>query len=207
MKEKTDDLHESYIKKFSELKEHSGVMTPEAYTAMTENLLKEYNREYATMDGQAGIETDKSIEALNIQSDRELKPLMLEHERQSAEYKLASDRLKYETELKCKIAAAKAELLSDELVPADLPRKWYCFWRKRPNYAKQLMLREVEAETCEYFAHRVNEIEAKENGAVGITEVLQSVLPRPKGKRAGRKYDEQIKELAARLEAMISGAK
>lgn len=206
MKEKTDELHESYIKKFSELKEHSGVMTPEAYTAMTENLLKEYSREYATMDGQAGIETDKSIEVLSTQSDRELKQLRLEHERQSAELKLASDRLKYETELKGKIAAAKAELLSDELVPADVRGRWWQLWRKRPNYAKQLMLREVAAETDEYFAGRLNEVEAKENGAADIEEMLQAALPQPRGRRARRRHDERIHEVAVRLEEMLRNA-
>ena len=205
MREATDKLHEAYIKKFSELKEHMSVMTTEAYAAMAANLLKEYGREYATMDGEEGIETDKSIEELSTQYDKELKQLMLEHERLTAELKLASDKLKYEIELRSKIAAAKAELLTEELVPADVRGPWWQLWRKRPNYAKQLMLREVEAETDEYFAGRLNEIEEKENGAVDMEAMLQTVLPRPKGKRAGRKYDEQIKELAVRIRQLTRG--
>ena len=146
MPNKNSNLYEEYIKKFDQLKEGESVLTPEAYIAMAANLLKEYNRDYAKNDGDDGIESDKQVETLGTRSDKELKELKLERKRINAELKLQSDKLDYDTELQSKIAAAKAELLMSELVPADLPKRW---WQRRPppNYAKQLMLRELAVET------------------------------------------------------------
>ena len=47
MPNKNSNLYEEYIKKFDQLKEGESVLTPEAYLAMSANLLKEYNRDYA----------------------------------------------------------------------------------------------------------------------------------------------------------------
>ena len=205
MKDKTAKLHEEYIKKFSELKEHAAVMTSEAYAAMAGNLLKEYTREYATMDGEEGIETDKDIEKLSTTADKELTALKLEHERLTAELKIASDRLKHETELRCKVEEAKAELLSEELVPAYLPKRWWQI-RRRPNHAMLLMQRELAVEIDDYFAARLNDVEEKEGRSADIEEMLQAALPQPRGRRARRRHDERIHEVAVRLEAMLRNA-
>ncbi len=205
MKEQTDQLHEAYIKKFSELKEHAAVMTSEAYAAMAGNLLKEYTREYATMDGEEGIETDKSIEALSTTADKELTELKLEHERLTAELKLVSARLKHEMELRSKVEDIKAELLCEELMPAYLPRRWWQL-RRRPNNAMLLMQRELAVEIDDYFAARLNDVEEKEGRFAGIEEMLQAALPKPKGRRAQRKHNERIHEIAVRLEAMLRNA-
>ena len=92
------NLYEEYIKKFDMLKQGESVLTPEAYIAMTANLLKEYNRDYAKNDGAEGIEADKQVEALGTRGDKELKELKLERKRINAELKLQGDKLDYETE-------------------------------------------------------------------------------------------------------------
>ncbi len=205
MNEQTDKLHESYIKKFGTLKENQAIMTPESYLAMAANLLKEYKREYALMDGSEGIDTDKNIEELDTRSDKELKELKLEHKRINAGLKLQSDKLDYETELQSRIAAAKAELLMSELVPADLPRRW---WQRkpRPNYAKKLMLRELAVEINDYYAGREQEIEELEGGNADIAELIMDNLPAPAGRRARRKYEEGIRKIAGYIEAMLRSA-
>lgn len=205
MKEQTDKLHEEYIKKFGTLKENQAIMTPESYLTMAANLLNEYKREYALMDGSDGIATDKHIEELNTQYDSELKQLKLEHERISAELRLRSEKLGHETELQSKIAAAKAELLMSELVPADLPKRWWQR-RPRPNYAKKLMLRELSVEINDYFTDREQEIEKLEGRNADIAELLMRNLPVPRGKRARRKYEESISKLAGYIDAMLRSA-
>lgn len=203
--EQTDKLNEEYIKKFGTLKENESIMTPEAYRAMADNLLKEYNRKYALLDS-AGIETDKQVEELSTRYDKELKELKLEHERITAELKLMSDKLHYETELQSKIAAAKAEMLMDELVPADLPKRWWQR-RARPNYAKQLMLRELSVEIDDYFTARVQEIETLEGNCreTDIADLLMSSLPLPRGRRARKRYVESICKIAGHIESLLHG--
>ena len=201
------NLYEEYIKKFDMLKQGESVLTPEAYIAMTANLLKEYNRDYAKNDGAEGIESDKQVEALGTRGDKELKELKLERKRINAELKLQDDKLDYETELQCRIAAAKAELLMSELVPADLPKRWWQR-RPRPNYAKQLMLRELATEIGDYFAEREHEIaqlegKYEDNDIAGL---LNAWLPQPKGKRARKKYAERIHRLAQYIQDRLNKA-
>ena len=205
MPNKNSNLYEEYIKKFDQLKEGESVLTPEAYLAMAANLLKEYNRDYAKNDGDDGIESDKQVETLGTRSDKELKELKLERKRINAELKLQSDKLDYETELQSKIAAAKAELLMSELVPADLPKRWWQR-RPRPNYAKQLMLRELAVQIDDYFTDREQEIEKLEGRNADIAGLLMSNLVAPRGKRARKKYEENIRKLAGYIEAMLRSA-
>ncbi len=201
------NLYEDFIKKFDMLKQGEAVLTPEAYIAMTDNLLKEYNREYAMNDGDSGLETDKKVETLGTQYDKELKELKLERRRINAALKLKSDKLDYETELQSRIAAAKAEMLMNELVPADLPKRW---WQRtpRPNYAKQLMLRELSVEIDEYFAAREREITQLEDKYLDddIFGLLNSWLPAPKGKRAKKKHEERIQQLALYIQDRLNKA-
>ena len=145
------------------------------------------------------------MELLGTRGDKELKELKLERKRINAELKLQSDKLDYETELQSRIAAAKAELLMSELVPADLPKRWWQR-RPRPNYAKQLMLRELSVEINDYFTDREQEIEKLEGRNADIAELLMSNLTAPKGKRARRKYEENIRKLAGYIEAMLRSA-
>lgn len=200
-----NNLYEDFIKKFDMLKQGEAVLTPEAYIAMTDNLLKEYNREYAINDGGSGLETDKKVETLGTQYDKELKELKLEHRRINAALKLKSDKLDYETELQSRIAAAKAEMLMNELVPADLPKRW---WQRtpRPNYAKQLMLRELSVEIDEYFAAREQEIEKLEGKYADIVGLLTRILPAPKGKRAKKKHEERIQQLTLYIQDRLNKA-
>ena len=202
-----NNLYDDYIKKFDTLKQGESVLTPEAYSAMAENLLKEYNREYSLNDGDEGLISDKKVETLGTQCDKELRELKLKHKRINAELKLQSDKLDYETELQSKIAAAKAELLMNELVPADLPKRWWQR-RARPNYAKKLMLRELSVEINDYFTDREQEIEKLEGKYLetDIAELLMSNLPQPKSKRARKKYKESIGKLAGYIEAMLRSA-
>lgn len=207
MPNKNSNLYEEYIKKFDMLKEGESVLTPEAYLAMAANLLKEYNRDYAKNDGDDGIESDKQVELLGTRCDKELKELKLERRRINAELKLQSDKLDYETELQSRIAAAKAELLMSELVPADLPKRWWQR-RPRPNYAKQLMLRELAVQINDYFTDREREVMQLEDKHLDddILGLLNAWLPSPKGKRAKKKHEERIQQLALYIQDRLNKA-
>lgn len=202
-----NNLYDDYIKKFDTLKQGESVLTPEAYTAMAANLLKEYNREYAQNDGAEGIDSDKQVELLGTRCDKELKELQLERRRINAELKLQSDKFDYECELQSRIAAAKAELLMNELVPADLPKRWWQR-RARPNYAKKLMLRELSVEIDDYFTDREREIEKLEDKHLDedILGLLNAWLPAPKGKRSRQKHEERIKQLALYIQDRLNKA-
>lgn len=68
MKEKTDELHERYYKKFWRLKENapalSGVMD-----VMRSNLLEEYKTEYAIMHAEDLIENERQLYALGVKGN------------------------------------------------------------------------------------------------------------------------------------------
>lgn len=78
MKEKTDALHESYYRKFGELRRNIDNLTDEAYMAIAKNLLEEYLEEYALMRLEDGIETSRKRYGL-ITRANELEPRRIRH--------------------------------------------------------------------------------------------------------------------------------
>lgn len=215
--EKLDRLNQEYYKRFWELKDNKTALSAEQYHKMEEILHKHYMREYELLDGETGIETDKQIERLKMQRDSELEAISLQHERQLSdierekealrlerqkqlsEIRREEDALHMDLELAHDIAVQKNLLKREAVLPGELPKRW---WQRhaRPNRAKVLALQEVNIRVAEYFAEREDELEQLAGNAAETEELLSTLIPCPRGRRARRQWRQSIEAAAAELE-------
>lgn len=204
MNEKITELNDAYYKAFSELKDSFEYLPPDQYKKMCEVLHREYVREYELLDGEMGIATDKQIERLHIKRDEEIEKIRLEHVKLTADIAAERKALESEIDINRRIAEAKAAIKENEVVPADLPRRWWQR-RARPNRAKQLALRESYLDIANYFAQLEECVQRRENEgyAPEIESLLSAALPHPRGKRARAMQNQAIEMLALQINAEI----
>ncbi len=193
----------------------------------TDKHIEELEKERAEQLGELQLIREKCIEEINAEREKELKEIEnarekqreeieVEHTKALKELKLTktkllgeieAQRFKQEEELKLLKAVVEAEntVKRATVIPKDLPRRW---WQRyaRPNYAKQLVEQVAEMDIDKYYDDREAEIvqrEAEEEG-VGyyITELLEE-LPRPRGRRARKKWSKGLDILKRRLLSLL----
>ncbi len=196
--QKLDGLNDEYYKRFYKLDENRDALAP-VIKYMEEALSKQYMRDYELLMGEYGIETDKQIEELKIRRDKALGKITLQYEKQAAATARAKDKLDKESALAAAVANAEHKMKLDKIVPGDLPKRW---WQRyaRPNYAKVLAMREVDIEVKEYLGEKENSIAELENRPAAIEELLKEKLPCPRGRRARKRWEEEIATTAEILE-------
>lgn len=69
MKEKTDQLHERYYKKFWRLHENQAALGDSVRDVIRQNILDEYLTEYAIMRAQDDIENKRLLHELSVKGD------------------------------------------------------------------------------------------------------------------------------------------
>lgn len=69
MKEKTDELHTRYYKKFTHLESNKMLLTSDIYEEIAKNLLEEYRTEYKIMRLSDDIENGREIYSLTVRGN------------------------------------------------------------------------------------------------------------------------------------------
>lgn len=199
---KLDSLNEEYYKKFWGLEQNRDAVPAPAFKYIQEVLYKQYVRDYELLMGEYGIETDKQIEELKIKRDKVLGKITLQYEKQAAALARAKDKLEKESALAAAIANAEHKMKLTQVVPDDLPKHWWQRWA-RPNYAKVLAQREVDIDVQEYFGEKENSIAELENRPAEIEELLREKIQCPRGRRARKRWEEDIAATAVILERKL----
>lgn len=200
--QKLDELHDAYYRRFWKLEQNSDALPAPAVKFMQDVLYKQYVRDYELLMGEYGIETDKKIEELKIERDKEIEAVKLEHEKLTAGIEEKRTAQNNEISLAAAVADKEHKMKLDEVVPDDLPKRW---WQRkpRPNYAKRLAMQEVGIIVEDYFAKREQEIAMLEDRPAEIEALLKESLPCPRGRRARRRWEEEIAIVAATLERKL----
>lgn len=172
---------------------------------MRAELLKNYARTVALLDGQAGLEKEREIaklelERLEIKEKARLREAEIEQEyrlkhvelKERADTKAA--RLTKEFEIKRKAESETLEIKAAQIVPTkeELPKRW---WQRRTryftNYAYELASKKAELEAEKYLTARENEIiklEAEQSGTDELEIAVMKVMTDyTGGKTRGRK--------------------
>lgn len=197
---KLDALNKEYYKRFWELSENSDAITnPETVIFMREALHKQYVRDYELLVGEQGIETDRKIEKLKIERDEQIEVIKLEHEKVMAEIESKRTEQNNKIQLACAVADKEYELEYLSVIPDDLPKRWWQRWA-RPNDAKILSQQKVDIMVDKYFTERVDEINRLQGKPQAeVLEILFQSIPKPRGRRARRQWEECIIKIADKL--------
>lgn len=209
------ELNTEYYQKFSELKDNFSLLPETQYNYMCEILERQYRRDYATLDGENGIKRD--IYTAELEAGRKLRTKEIEErnalEQEAIEHKY--NRQKQENKIYYDTAIKELEIKRSEIVPNDIPKRWWQFWlwfkKPRPNYAKVLATQKAGIEAESYFRERESDIELLQANSDGVPdimvqkclEVLDSVLPAPRRKRARNKRNAMIEALAAEISSTL----
>lgn len=230
-------MNEQFEKVLSELQEQNKKYT-DAYWAIYDNkeavpadqqacmraeLLKNYSRTVALLDGQEGLNkeheiTELEIKRLQINEEARLRKAGLSEEYRLKHVELSeradteAARLKKEFEIKRLAVEKTLEVKAEQIIPIkeELPRRWWQKLFRRParyftNYAYELASRKADIEAAKYFAMREDEIaklEAEQSGTdeleVAVTKIITDYtdgMRRRKAKTLNKALSELVRPL------------
>lgn len=195
MLDEFQELTKKFIDAYWDIKENEQALPVDQRENMRVALLEQFNREYAILSGQDGLEQERKKAAfeLELAEIEELKRLRaaeiaeeyrIKHVELTAQTELKKIAIEAEQNTKSAILKKEAEIQRDtaieclnvkaeEMIPGDLPKRWWQRWA-RPNQAKELAYKKTDLELAGYFAEREGEIEllsAKNSGADDVLAV------------------------------------